>query len=153
MCGAPVTSGLAAKRGSCVASSTTSIPSCATAWLQKAIERGVSTTSRPQRDLNHWRFSSTSEISAIGTPKVRAARRVKRSKRGSAGVSSTSSESSMARRVCSEVLMGWCMATPVIRKENGEVKAGRYPAPGAGAADEQILSRVLHGNYFCVDTL
>jgi hypothetical protein len=44
------------------------------------------------------------------------------------------------------------MATPDIQAENGGVKAGSNAAPGVGATDEQILSCVLHGNYFRQDT-
>jgi hypothetical protein len=44
------------------------------------------------------------------------------------------------------------MATPVIREENGGVKAGVSSAPGAGAADDRILSCMQHGNYFLRDT-
>jgi hypothetical protein len=37
--------------------------------------------------LNHWRFASTSETSAMGVPQICAANRVKSSNSASAGVS------------------------------------------------------------------
>ena len=55
--------------------------------VQKEISREVSLTSRPTLLLNHWRRSSTSEISAIGVSHICAASAVKSSKALSSGVS------------------------------------------------------------------
>jgi len=63
------------------------MPLLAMVCVQKEISRGVSLTPRPTRLLNHWRRSSTSEISAIGVPHRRAASTVKSSNWSSSGVS------------------------------------------------------------------
>nr|GFD17665.1 hypothetical protein [Tanacetum cinerariifolium] len=67
---------------------------CKMAWAQKAMSLGVSLASRPARDLNHCRFSSTSDTNAMGTSSTRATSRVIRSSEASAGVSRISSSCS-----------------------------------------------------------
>ncbi len=106
MPGAPVTSGLSAKRGSSVASGITSVCWDRIACAQKDTSREVSRTSSPKQLLNHWRFSSTSETRAIGTSKIRLASRVIRSKRSSSGVSSNCRLRSFASREASSAGRG-----------------------------------------------
>ncbi len=89
---------LSQKRWSWVASPTTSMSSATIAWAQNESLREISRSGKPKCDLNHSRFSSTREISAIGTPRAFAANRVKRSNDGSGGVSSNFSRRSAARR-------------------------------------------------------
>src|SRR6266404_8093275 len=57
------------------------------AVAQKAISRGVSEMETPTFDLNHCRFSSMSEISAIGVLQMREANRTRSSKACSGSVS------------------------------------------------------------------
>ncbi len=73
MSGCPVTSGLSAKRSSCVASGTTNTPSCKIACAQKASSRDVSEASKPKRALNHCRSASMSDTRAMGVPQIWAA--------------------------------------------------------------------------------
>ena len=49
--------------------------------------RGVSVSSTPTRDLNHWRSASTSVINAIGTPQICDASNARSSNRCSGSVS------------------------------------------------------------------
>src|SRR6266403_2737781 len=57
------------------------------AVAQKAISRGVSEMETPTFDLNHCRFSSMSEISAIGVLQMKEANRTRSSKACSGSVS------------------------------------------------------------------
>src|SRR5437867_7010963 len=59
------------------------------AWEQKEMSREVSLMLTPTLDLNHWRFSSTSVISAMGASQMFAASSVRSSKISSGTVSST----------------------------------------------------------------
>src|SRR3989454_12685658 len=54
---------------------------------QKAMSREVSEASKPTRDLNHWRFSSTSEIRAMGVLQMNEDSRARSSKDCSGSVS------------------------------------------------------------------
>src|SRR5216684_7340612 len=87
MCGSETTSGLSRKRSSASASGTTKTSGCKIAVEQKAMSRDVSEASRPTRDLNHWRFSSTKEISAMGVLQTNEASKVRSSKDCSGSVS------------------------------------------------------------------
>src|SRR5882762_3952819 len=87
MCGSEATRGLSRKRSSMSASGTTKTSDCKIAVEQKAMSRDVSEASIPTRDLNHWRSSSTSEISAIGVLQTNEASKVKSSKDCSGSVS------------------------------------------------------------------
>src|SRR5260370_20191991 len=80
MCGSETTSGLSRKRSSASASGTTKTSGCKIAVEQKAISREVSEASMPTRDLNHWRSSSTREISAMGVLQINEASRVRAAK-------------------------------------------------------------------------
>ena len=101
MCGSPVTSGLSLNRSSAAASWTSISPVPRIVRSQKAMSRGVSATSSPMRHLNHCRFSSTSDTSAIGVPQIAAASSAISSKPDSESLSSTSYRCSAARRCCS----------------------------------------------------
>lgn len=70
----------------------------ASAWLQNAISRGVCDVPRPQLALNHWRVSSISEMSAMGTSQHWLASHTRSSKTGSGAESSTPSIWSAATR-------------------------------------------------------
>src|SRR6267378_3478401 len=87
MCGSETTRGLSRKRSSLSASGTTKTSDCRIAVEQKAISREVSEASMPTRDLNHWRSSSTREISAMGVLQTNEASRVRSSKDCSGSVS------------------------------------------------------------------
>src|SRR3989440_5825813 len=87
MCGSETTRGLSRKRSSTSASGTTKTSDCKMAVEQKAMSRDVSEASMPTRDLNHWRSSSTREISAMGVLQTNEARNVKSSKECSGSVS------------------------------------------------------------------
>src|SRR5205807_6669390 len=87
MCGSETTRGLSRKRSSLSASGTTKTSDCKMAVEQKAMSRDVSVASRPTRDLNHWRSSSTREINAMGVLQINEASRVRSSKDCSASVS------------------------------------------------------------------
>src|ERR1022692_1832943 len=73
-------------------------PSLWMAWAQKETSREVSWVLKPNLDLNHWRFSSMREISAMGASQIRAASSVKSSKTSSGTVSSTSYSQRILRR-------------------------------------------------------
>src|SRR5260370_15783217 len=87
MCGSETTSGLSRKRSSASASGTIEASDCKIAVEQKAMSRDVSEASIPTRDLNHWRSSSTREISAMGVSQTNEASRVRSSKDCSGSVS------------------------------------------------------------------
>src|SRR5437667_10671592 len=69
------------------ASRTTKTSDCKKAVEQKAMSRDVSFASMTTRDLNHWRFSSTREIRAMGVLQINDASRVRSSKDCSGSVS------------------------------------------------------------------
>src|SRR5579862_7395569 len=87
MFGSDVTNGLFLKRSSLSVSGTTITSGCWIATEQKAMSRGVSDGFIPIFDLNHWRFSSISEIIAIGVLQMNDASRVRSSKACSGSVS------------------------------------------------------------------
>src|SRR6266446_3907745 len=87
MCGSETTSGLSRKRSSASASGMTKTSDCKIAVEQKAMSRDVSVASKPTRDLNHWRSSSTREIKAMGVSQTYEASRVRSSKDCSGSVS------------------------------------------------------------------
>src|SRR3989475_4003124 len=87
MCGSETTRGLWRKRSSASASGTTKTSDCKIAVEQKAMSRDVSEAPMPMRDLNHWRSSSTREISAMGVSQTCEASRVRSSKDCSGSVS------------------------------------------------------------------
>src|SRR5712671_5687005 len=87
MCGSETTSGLSRKRSSASASGTTKTSDCKMAVEQKAMSRDVSVASKPTRDLNHWRSSSTREIRAMGVLQTYEASNVRSSKDRSGSVS------------------------------------------------------------------
>ena len=60
---------------------------CKIACAHNETSRPVSWMLTPTFDLNHWRFSSTSEISEMGAPQMSAARSVNSSKTASGTVS------------------------------------------------------------------
>src|SRR5580765_7079280 len=72
------------------------------AWAQNETSRDVSFTVIPNFDLNHWRFSSTREIKAMGASQIPAASSVKSSNNASGIVSNTSYCHSTFRRLFSE---------------------------------------------------
>src|SRR5579863_109895 len=87
MFGSDVTKGLFLKRSSLSVSGTTITSGCWIATEQKAMSRGVSDGFIPIFDLNHWRFSSISEIIAIGVLQMKDASSVRSSKACSGSVS------------------------------------------------------------------
>ena len=72
----PVTSGLAANRGSSVVSGTIMISPRSIACWQNDISRGVSVTSVPVWARKTWRVSSTSDTSDTGASHSAAAKSV-----------------------------------------------------------------------------
>ena len=60
------------------------------AWPQRETSRGVSRAITPTFDLNHWRFLSTSEMSAMGLAQMCDAKSVRSSNLCSGSVSRTS---------------------------------------------------------------
>jgi hypothetical protein len=151
--GSPMTSGLAAKRASSVASATSNKAESRMAWSQKATSRGVSSTpGRPTLALNHWRCASISEISAIGTPHNCAAVRVIVSKAGSGRLSSTPSSRSAARRLASStgVNVHWTSPTAAasMRCSGAGSMARSTSMALAGAAVARGPARLaLHGGH------
>jgi hypothetical protein len=98
MCGSPVTSGLSANRGSAAASGTSKISLPKMACAQNDTLRCVSCVPlKPQFDLDHCRFSSTSVASAMGTSHMLAASPVIASKIASGADSRMSYDCSAAR--------------------------------------------------------
>ena len=71
------------------------------AWAQMLSVMSLPSISNPILDLNHWRSSSTREISAIGTSQISAARRVMSSNPSSGDVSRMLYPRSNARRISS----------------------------------------------------
>jgi hypothetical protein len=99
--GDQVTTGLSLNRSSIAASVTSKMPSPRIAWAHSAMSRGVSGTSKPTRLLNHCRFLSTSDMSAIGVPQMKEASKVISSNSCSAAVSSNCRSSSARCRAAS----------------------------------------------------
>src|SRR3569833_564673 len=76
------------------------------ACAQNEISRGVSRTSTPPHDLNHWRFESTIVTVEIGTLNTRRAILVSRSNLSSGGVSRIFSAYKTSSRAFSSGGMG-----------------------------------------------
>src|SRR5690242_6133098 len=120
MCGSAVTSGLLRNRSSSSASGTTNNSGCWMATEQNAISRLVSEAEIPTLDLNHCRFSSISEMSAIGALQTYEASKVRSSKYCSGSLSRIAYFcKDETRDASSEDIAGALMATS--RKQAAEV--------------------------------
>src|SRR6266850_2609807 len=138
MCGSETTRGLSRKRSSLSASGMTKTSDCKIAVEQKAISLEVSEASIPTRDLNHWRSSSTREISAMGVLQTNDASRVRSSKDCSGSVSRMAYFSRAATRASS--LAGLAMTMSHLL---GKTRSGVHPGRG------EIIPQIgRHGGSF-----
>src|SRR5260370_24932709 len=124
MYGSETTSGWGRKRASLGGWGMRKTWDCKIAVEQKAISREVSEASMPTRDLNHWRSSSTREISAMGVLQTNEASRVRSSKDCSGSVSRMAYFSKAAILPCS--LSGLAMTMSHLLR-NSLVRAGSWP--------------------------
>src|SRR5713226_5971211 len=117
---------------------------CKIAVEQKAISREVSEASMPTRDLNHWRSSSTKEISAMGVLQTNEASKVRSSKDCSGSVSRMAYLSRAMTRASS--LAGLVMAIGnLLRDTFSRTDAGRVgiiPQIGAPGSPSKFMSRI-----------
>src|SRR5690349_5484995 len=104
MRGSDTTNGLSRNLSSSRVSGTTKTSFSKMALEQKATSRDVSETERPTLDLNHWRFSSTSDMRAMGVRQTYDANSVRSSNPCSGSVSRIAYFCRAARRATS--LMG-----------------------------------------------
>src|SRR5882762_4193530 len=161
MCGSEATRGLSRKRSSLSASGTTKTSDCKIAVEQKAMSRDVSEASMPTRDLNHWRSSSTREISAMGVLQTNEASSVKSSKDCSGSVSRMAYFSKAA--ILPASLTGLAMTiTHLLRDSWSGLDPGRggiiLQIGGYGALSESmpgwaVQSRLQYCSTSCVHSL